>query len=430
MNAEAFATSAPLSCGRETRPLWDDFVWRQLTRRSGDREALEAVIAAEPGWSVPRAWLAVSARMYGWVGVDVDAEVAAARAGSARHAWERSLVAVSARHVEEGQWVAKPDWLAHNEAFPADLLGLAVCVFLVTMGTGPDRVARDHERRLRAAVAAVGEHPALLGGLAMGAQEAGELDAAHAYATRSMELDPAGLPGGHPMSHVFFESGDHAEGRAWLDGWLPTTDQDAPFGAHLVWHAALHDLALGDGEGALARYPHVGGSIHGGRLIDGPSLLWRCQLLGHVPAGVDPVTPPVGSTVRPLFDGVPVTFVGMHAALALATVNDTEGLRAFAESARSFDAPGAAELLPRIALGLAGWLEGEPGPAADHLLAMEPHFARYGGSHAQREVLEDTLIRVLIEAGRLDEAATRLQARLDRRENPLDAALLGRVRTG
>ena len=84
------------------------------------------------------------------------------------------------------------------------------------------------------------------------------------------------------MAHVYFESGDHVSGLAWLDDWLPGTDQKAMFGGHLVWHAALHHLAIGDGEGALARYPLCGGSDAGGRLIDGPSLLWRCQLLGHV----------------------------------------------------------------------------------------------------------------------------------------------------
>ena len=52
---------------------------------------------------------------------------------------------------------------------------------------------------------------------------------------------------------------------------------------------------------------------------------------------------------------------------------------------------------------------------------------RFGGSHAQREVYEDTLIQALIRAGRLTEASVRLQARLDRRESPLDAALLARA---
>ena len=52
---------------------------------------------------------------------------------------------------------------------------------------------------------------------------------------------------------------------------------------------------------------------------------------------------------------------------------------------------------------------------------------RYGGSHAQREVFEDTLLQTLAMAERYEEATTRLQARLDRRESRLDANLLARV---
>ncbi len=69
---------------------------------------------------------------------------------------------------------------------------------------------------------AVGEDPMLLGYLAMAAQDRGDLDTAHRLATRSLELDPTGFAGGHPIAHVYFESGDHANGLAWLDGWLPT----------------------------------------------------------------------------------------------------------------------------------------------------------------------------------------------------------------
>jgi len=232
------------------------------------------------------------------------------------------------------------------------------------------------------------------------------------------------------MAHVYFESGDHVNGLAWLDDWLPGTDQKAMFGGHLVWHAALHHLAIGDGDGALARYPLCGGSAVGGRLIDGPSLLWRCQLLGHTPPGTDPVKPPVSELARGLMDGVPFTFLGMHAALALATAGDADGLRRFADNARGFHAPGSATSLPLLANGLAAFVEGDHAKAADTLLRFEPYAARIGGSHAQREVLEDTVIHALVRAGRLDDAAARLRVRLDRRDSGLDSGLLAETVSG
>ena len=322
-----------------------------------------------------------------------------------------------------------PTWLAHHDAHPGDLMGAMVAAFLLEMSAEPDGAA-EGERRVARSMEAVGEDPMLLGYLAMTAQDRGDLDTAHRLASRSLELDPTGFAGGHPISHVYFETADHANGLSWLDGWLPTTDQKAMFGRHLVWHAALHHLALGDGDGALARYPHCGGSTAGGRLIDGPSLLWRCQLLGHVPPGTDPETPRVSDLARDLMDGVPFIFLGVHVALALATAGDADGLRRFAHNARGFDPPGTATLLPDLAGGLAAFVEGDHAKAAEALLRFEPYQWDVGGSHAQREVFEDTLIHALVRAGRLEEAATRLRVRLDRRESALDTGLLAETVSG
>jgi hypothetical protein len=56
-----------------------------------------------------------------------------------------------------------------------------------------------------------------------------------------------------------------------------------------------------------------------------------------------------------------------------------------------------------------------------------------GGSRAQREVVEDTLVHVLAMAGRTTEAADLLDQRLSRRSSALDArrraAVLGTART-
>ena len=156
-------------------------------------------------------------------------------------------------------------------------------------------------------------------------------------------------------------------------------------------------------------------------------MLWRCQLHGLVPAGDDPSGTPVRPMVERLVGGVPTTFVGVHVALGLAAAHDAEGLRRYAASAASFTAPGAAELLPGLARGLAAYVEGDHVVASELLLGEEQQVARYGGSHAQREVFEDTLLQSLVRAGRQEEATTRLRARLDRRESRLDAGLLARV---
>ncbi|NPC42900.1 hypothetical protein [Nocardioides sp. zg-1230] len=63
---------------------------------------------------------------------------------------------------------------------------------------------------------------------------------------------------------------------------------------------------------------------------------------------------------------------------------------------------------------------------------MVATMAPLGGSRAQREVVEDTLVHVLAMAGRSTEAAELLDQRLSRRSSALDArrrAVLGTART-
>jgi len=423
----ADAWGQPLSTTPEAAEHWRDHLALAAHRRSGHLAALRAAVRVDPTFAMARAALAVEATFEVVDGVEPSTEVEAALAGAARHNHERSYVDATRCLVRDGLWASLPRWLDHHDRFPRDLAGMEIALFLLTFSTGVD-ARPEVERRARMTLSLVGEDAALVGFLGMAAQERGDLDEAHRLATRSLELDPTSFAGGHPMAHVFFESGDHAAGAQWLDEWLPTTDQDAEFGGHLVWHSGLHHLAQGNADVVLERYAACGGSLLGGRLIDGPSLLWRMQLHGLVPRGTDPVDPPVSALARPLMDGVPFAFVGAHAALALATAGDADGLRALAHAARGFDAPGAAELLPDLALGLAAYVEGDHGRASDRLLALEPGWPRIGGSHAQREVFDDTLLQALVLAGRHDEAVPRLQRRLDRRESRLDAGLLARAR--
>ncbi len=411
----------PLSCAAEVAPTYGEALRRYHDQRSGDVERLREVIEQDPGFAVARATAAVLGAFGGEF--DAEEEVTSAEDGRATHDWERSFVAASRSLVDEGMWGAQQQWLAHHDAYPGDLMGMTIAAFTLLMDTDPKDEAEAYQR-VRRSSDTVGDDPAVLGFLAMFEQDFGHLDRAHELASRSLELDPSGFAGGHPMSHVYFEGGDHAAGLDWLDPWLTTTDGEAVFRGHLVWHGALHALALGDGEGALARYPHCGGSNAGGVLIDGPSLLWRCQLMGHVPSGTDPRDPRVSTLAVPFMDDVPFTFVGVHVALALATSGDADGLRQFAHNARGFEAPGAAELLPGLSYGLAAFVEGEHARAAETLLPLEARLWQVGGSRAQREVFEDTLIHALIRAGRFEEASVRLRARLDRRDSALDAGLL------
>ena len=77
--------------------------------------------------------------------------------------------------------------------------------------------------------------------------------------------------------------------------------------------------------------------------------------------------------------------------------------------------------------GAAAFAQGDYDAAADTLGAALPELARLGGSHAQREVFEDTYIAACLRAGRHDRAAERLSARLTRRPSARDRDWLAAV---
>jgi pentatricopeptide repeat protein len=59
-----------------------------------------------------------------------------------------------------------------------------------------------------------------------------------------------------------------------------------------------------------------------------------------------------------------------------------------------------------------------------------PQLVRIGGSHAQREVFEDTLLEAYLRAGQFDKAEAMLAERLERRTSARDTFWLGRVQAG
>jgi hypothetical protein len=126
------------------------------------------------------------------------------------------------------------------------------------------------------------------------------------------------------------------------------------------------------------------------------------------------------SVPRSLLVDPPTPFVAMHAAVALAAAGDCRGLVTLRRAA---DARGdevfTATVAP-LADALLDLVHGDPGRATDALVALRG-VDRLGGSAAQREIVEDTLVHCAVEAGRVEIAGSVLDGRLDRRSSPRDA---------
>ena len=124
------------------------------------------------------------------------------------------------------------------------------------------------------------------------------------------------------------------------------------------------------------------------------------------------------------------SFRDAHAALAFTAAGDEasmdrliDGLKVLADGGSAV----AAECMLPLVQGIAAFGRGEYSEAAQLIEPVFPQLTRVGGSHAQREVFEDTLLEAYLRAEQFDKAETMLRERLSRRESPRDNLSLARV---
>ena len=101
-------------------------------------------------------------------------------------------------------------------------------------------------------------------------------------------------------------------------------------------------------------------------------------------------------------------------------------LRTNAENGNIF----AREIILPLAQGIDAFAQQDYNTSVDFLEPVFPQLTRIGGSHAQREVFEDTLLEAFLRAEQFDKAEDMLRERLSRRETPRDTFWLGRVMAG
>ena len=247
-----------------------------------------------------------------------------------------------------------------------------------------------------------------------------------ALSCRSLELEPAAGHSVHARTHVHYETGDHQAGLTWLDGWIhgPGTSSDNL--AHYSWHAALHELSMGDFAAVQQRYaaelapPTVVGCR---ALVDSCSLLWRWAITPGA-TDVPDMTTAVDVIEDEVLDRPPTPFMALHSAVTLCALGEVDRLeRLDAWAARHAD-PSYSEVVSPLSAALRSLAAGDPGAAADRLNGLLGAIWRLGGSDAQREVVEDTLIAALLAAGRFDEVRPVIDRRLDRPQCRRDEAFL------
>ncbi|GAB3766422.1 hypothetical protein FB382_001855 [Nocardioides ginsengisegetis] len=405
-------TTSPEAATAYTRGVRD-----LLALRTGAAEAVATSIAVDPTFAMGHAALALFGHEL-CAAVDVrarlrDAELHAAR-GTAR---ERSHVHAVAAHVRGDSSAL----VRHLEAHPRDALLLSTAVPTIAFA-GVTEVPEEAWAIVERAIPAYGDDWWFTGLLAFVRQEQGRFDEAMELSCRSLAEEPGAGHSAHARAHAHYETGDHEAGLAWMDGWVTGEGASIDSLSHFSWHAALHELTLGDLDAVRRRYesqlrPERGLGCRA--LVDSGSLLFRWAL---TPGAEDvPDIAAVASVAgRGVLETPSTPFLALHAAVTLLALGDTGGLGRLATWAAAHAHPTQREVVAPLARALGAMASGRCSRAADELAALAGPTRRLGGSDAQREIVEEARIAALIRAGRWDEARVVLDARLDRRRSPRD----------
>jgi len=415
-----------LSTTREAADLYNQALERILAGERGADGLLTEAVRADPGFAAGHAALALLGHECG-AAVAVGSALAAARRAASRRAddRERSLVAAVDARVTGSEESGKTALLRHIAEHPRD--ALAVSAAVPTVSFNGVTSAEQAWALVEGLSGTYGDDWWYLGQLAFVRQEQERWQEAEALAARALVAHPSAGHAVHARAHVFYETGEHRAGLAWLDDWIKQYGSRAGHRSHYSWHAALHELMLDD-RPALHRRYHTELAptrVTGSRaLVDSASLLWRSRMTsswnGDLPLdGLLDVVP------ERWLDAPPTAFAAMHSALALAASADLDGLRRLRAHALSDRQEVFPQVIAPLCDALSAVVQRRWRTAVVHLRPLLPLIARVGGSTAQHEVVEETLLYALISGGEHDRAAALLSTRLDRRPSRLDHRRLG-----
>ena len=264
--------------------------------------------------------------------------------------------------------------------------------------------------------------------------ETGDVGTGAHEVERALALNPHNAFAAHARAHGYYEAGDAESGAAFIEAWLPGYDRQSQLHCHLSWHRALFELACGRPEQARALYedairPAVSYAPPLFNLADAASFLWRWKIYGEMPPLDDAWGEVIAHAARN-FPRAGTPFADVHAALAEAASSDDAALATritqLGELLEGGRLPQGA-IVPALCAGAAAFARGDYDGATESLGIALPELARIGGSHAQRELFEDTYIAACLRAGRDDKAAERLSARLERRPSARDSGWLAKA---
>ncbi len=275
----------------------------------------------------------------------------------------------------------------------------------------------------------------LLGMHAFGLEECGDYARAEAAGRAATEAEPQDVWAHHAVAHVMEMQGRDEDGLAWMETREPYwSGDDSFFQVHNWWHKALYHLDLEQGDAALALYD---GPIRSGHsamavdMVDASALLWRICLTGR---DVGPRWVELADAWDAHADGRLYPFNDWHAAMAyLGAGRDGDADRIIAAyRAAPEDGPETARWARRTGLplieGFAAFWRADYETAAERLMGARAIAGSFGGSHAQRDVIDWTLTEAALRGGLRPLAETLARERVAAKpHSPVNRGFLSRA---
>ncbi len=370
---------------------------------------LDAALAEDPDFVMAHCMRAGYAILFGDSAVQPQLR-AAVEAGEARLALandrERRHLA-AARAWLDGEFALGVRRYGETlEYYPRDSLALQLAhvgdFFLGQSSLLRDRIAQV----LPFWDASVPGYGYLLGMHAFGLEECAEYARAEESGRRALENNARDAWAVHAVAHVMEMQGRHADGIEWLNSRSADWAPDNAFAIHNWWHLALYHLDLSDHARVLELYDQrirAQPSPYALDMVDATALLWRLHLRGvDVGARWQELAT---SWERTLDDGF-YAFNDVHAMMSFVAADRRASmLKLLGTLERRAHGQGTNAMMTRqvglpLCNALAAFAEGRYAPALDTLLEVRTIANRFGGSHAQRDLIHLTAVETAHRAGR------------------------------
>ena len=220
---------------------------------------------------------------------------------------------------------------------------------------------------------------------------------------KTLELNPRNANAAHFFAHILYEENEVLAGREYLNAWMPTYDRRSLLHGHLSWHQALWALQDGD-ETSMWKIvdssvsQEKGSSLPINALTDTASIYYRAELAGYNVSNER--WHKLSEYAAQNFPKMGQSFADIHAALAHAMAGNDEYLSKLIDGKTGF----AGDIVPAVAKAWKAISESEWEKAREELEDTSFEFERFGGSRAQRDLLEFTYVNVLLRTGKKETA--------------------------